>query len=272
MTPAPAPPGPRPGSILARVTRTAKPLPPRIVLYAAEKVGKTSWAAHAWKPVCLMTQGETGLLPLIETGRVPPVDHVPDDFQSWATLLAAVRELRDTPHDFRTLVIDIGNGADGLCAAAVCDDQFGGTWADYFAYGRGNERAAKEWARFLSLLDEVRLARQMAVIVLHHGRVKTFADPAGRDFDQWRPECIDKLWGLTHKWADCILFGGFQVTVNKEDKAVSEKRYLRADASGAIVAGNRYGLPAQIHAPAGAAYLWKAFADAFAKAEGKAAP
>ena len=70
-----------PGSVLARVTRQAKPLPPRIVLYAAEKFGKTSWAAHAWKPIFLLTQGETGLLPLLETGRVPPVDHVPDDIR-----------------------------------------------------------------------------------------------------------------------------------------------------------------------------------------------
>ena len=47
---------------------------------------------------------------------------------------------------------------------------------------------------------------------------------------------------------------------------MSEKRYLRADASSAIVAGNRYGLPAQIHAAAGAANLWKAFAQARGKA------
>ena len=51
-----------------------------------------------------------------------------------------------------------------------------------------------------------------------------------------------------------------------------ENRYLRADATSAIVAGNRYGLPAQVHALAGAANLWKAFADAFAKARGKATP
>ena len=247
-------------SVLNRVTREAKPLPPRIVLYAAEKFGKTSWAAHSWQPIFLMTPGETGLLSLLETGRVPQVDHFPDDFRQWADFETAVRALRDDPHEYRTLVIDTGNGAEQLCAAAVCDDKFNGDWSEYLAYGRGNEQAMKKWGAFLGLLDDVRIRRRMAVILLQHAKVKTFQDPAGKDWDQWRPEAIDKLWGLTHKWADCILFGGFKVTV-KQDKAVGESRYLRAEASSAIVAGNRYGLPPEITAAPGAANLWKAFAD-----------
>lgn len=253
--------------MLSKVTTQAKSLPPRIVMYAAEKFGKSSFAAHSWNPVFLMTSGETGLIPLIESGRVPPVAHFPDDFTRWSDFTRAVVELRDDPHDFRTLVIDTGNGAEQLCAASVCEDSFGGTWADYAAYGRGNELASKEWAKFLGLLDQVRVRRRMAVIVLHHAKVKTFQDPAGKDWDQWRPEAIDKLWSLTHKWADCILFGGFRVTVNRDDKATGEQRFLRSEASAAMVAGNRYGLPPELTAAPGAANLWAAFANAIGKAK-----
>lgn len=255
-------------SILSTVTKTAKPLPPRIVLYAGEKFGKSSFATYSWNPVFLMTAGETGLIPLIESGRVQPVSHFPEDFKSWGMLCNAVVSLRDEPHEFRTLVIDTGNGAEKLCAASICEDSFGGSWSDYASFGRGDALAEKEWTKFLGLLDQVRMKRRMAVIVLHHAKVKTFSDPAGKSWDQWKPEAIEKLWGQTHKWADVILFGGFKVSVNRDDKATGESRYLRSDASAAVVAGNRYGLPAEITSAPGAANLWKAFADALGKARG----
>ena len=98
-------------SLLAKVTTKAPSLPSRVVLYAGEKWGKSSFAAHAPKPLFLMTAGETGLLSLIEAGKVPEVPHLPEDFHSWHKLVDTVRELRDAPHDFQTLVLDTGNGA-----------------------------------------------------------------------------------------------------------------------------------------------------------------
>lgn len=258
---------------LSRVTKEAAPQPPRIVLYAAEKFGKSSWAAHSWSPIFAMTKGETGLLSLIEAGLVPAVPHFPDDFRSWSDLKAAVRELRDGQHEFRTFVLDTGNGAELLCADEVCKENFNGSWAGYANYGRGNEMSTKEWAQFLSLLDELRLKRRMAVILLQHAKVKSFNNPTGEDWDQWRPEAIDKLWALTHKWADVILFGGFQVNLNKDGKPTgSESRYLRAQASSAIVAGNRYGLPEVIRSAPGAANLWKAFEGELRKAKSNGKP
>jgi hypothetical protein len=258
-------------SLLAKVTNTSPNLPSRVVLYAAEKWGKSSFAAHAPKPVVLMTAGETGLLSLIEARNVPAVDHFPDDFRTWAGLLAAVRALRDDPHEYQTLVLDTGNGAENLAAEAVCLDRFAGDWSDFNAYGRGIDLTVPTWAQFLTLLDEVRVKRRMGVLVLHHARVRTFSDPAGKQWDQWRPEAREKLWGLTHKWADVILFGGWQVTVSKDEKATGEERYLRTGTSGAVVAGNRYGLPDTIKAPAGAGNLWRGFAEALKKAKAPAA-
>jgi hypothetical protein len=211
-------------SLLSKVTNKAPALPSRVVMYAAEKFGKTSFAAHAPRPLFLMTAGETGLLSLLEAGKVPAVDHFPSDFKTWNELIAAVKAVRDEPHDHKTLVLDTGNGAENLCAAHVCDENFGGSWADFNSYGRGNEISSKTWAEFLKLLDQVRLARKMSVLILHHAKVKTFSDPAGKSWDQWRPEAIEKLWALTHKWADVILFGGWEVTVNKkDDKATGER-------------------------------------------------
>lgn len=256
-------------SFLASLTKEAPQLPSRAVFYAAEGMGKTSFGCHAPDPVFLMTAGETGLLSLLEAGQVPAVAHAPDDFKTWEGLWAAVEELLRGKHSFRTLVLDTGNGAENLLAASVCSESFGGKWADYNDYGRGVRIAAPIWGQFLGLLDELRVRRRMSVIFLHHAAIKAVSNPTGKDWDQHRPEAIDKMWGLTHKWADVIAYYGTRVTVGRDDKAAGEQRYLRCAPSAAVVAKNRYGLPDEITSPPGAANLWAAFAREVAKAKGK---
>lgn len=259
--------------MLSSITKEAPQLPSRVVLYAPEKSGKSSFGCFAPKPIFLMTAGETGLLSLIESGQVPPTAHFPEDFKTWGSLVGAVDALARENHDYATLVLDTGNGAENLLAAEVCNESFGGNWADYNDYGRGIRIAAPAWGKFLQKLDVLRTSRRMAVIFLHHAAVKQTSNPTGKDWDQHRPEAIDKMWGLTHKWADVIAFYGTRVTVNKDDKATGEQRFLRCSPSASIVAGNRYGMPDEITTPhAGAQHLWNAFAAALRKAKSKAAP
>lgn len=259
---------------LSNVATTAPSLPSRIVMYAPEGFGKTSFAAMAVKPVFFMAANETGLLTLLDAGRLPPTPHMPA-FHSWTDLREATQSLISGDHNFGTYVLDTGNSGEQLCCSHTADVNFGGNLADYASYGKGDVLAAKEWASYLAQLDQLRERRKMAIIILHHARVKGVVKPDhfGKDYDQWRPESVDKLWSQTHKWADVILFGGSKVNVQKE-KAVSEQRYLRCTPTAAIVAKNRYGLPDEITGNGqGAAGLWKAFADAMrkAKANGKVA-
>lgn len=258
-------------SMLSSITKDAPQLPSRVVLYAPEKSGKSSFGCFAPKPIFLMTAGETGLLSLIESGQVPPTDHFPEDFKTWGSLVAAVDALAKERHDYSTLVLDTGNGAENLLAADVCNESFGGNWADYNDYGRGIRVATPVWGKFLQKLDVLRTTRRMAIIFLHHAAVKQTSNPTGKDWDQHRPEAIDKMWGLTHKWADVIAYYGTKVTVNKEDKATGEQRFLRCSPSASIVAGNRYGMPDEITSAPGAQNLWNAFSAALRKAKSKAA-
>jgi len=259
-------------SLLSQVRREAQSLPSRVVLYAQEKFGKTSLSCHAPRPIVLMTSGETGLLSLLEAGLVPPTDHFPEDFKSWPKLTQAVRELLNEAHEYRTLVLDTANGAERMCAEHICEEHFDGKWPNYASYGKGDVQAAVEWGKFLGLLDQLRTQRKMAVLFLQHARVKSFNNPSGKDWDQYRPESIDKLWALTHKWSDIILFGGFKVQVWDDKAKADAARYLQAQGTPAIVAGNRYGLPAEITAPPGAQNLWKAFASALQKAKARGKP
>jgi AAA domain len=185
-----------------------------------------------------------------------------------------VRAIRDDPHDYKTLVLDTGNGAETMCIASVCEGSFRGDWQEYNSYGRGIAATTPVWSDFLGLLDQVRITRKMAVLFLHHAKVKTFQDPAGKDWDQWRPEAHDKLWGLTHKWADVIAFYGQRVNVGRDDKAQGTvTRFLRLGSSPAMVAGNRYGLPDEITATQpGAKALWEKFATTLRQCKSKTQP
>lgn len=256
--------------LLDQVTTGAPSLPSRVVLYASEKSGKTSFGCFAPKPIFLMTSGETGLLSLIESGQVPATPHFPSDFRSFSDLENAVAALGREEHSYRTLVLDTGNGAELMLQAEVTERHFGGDVEKFGEYGRGMASCVPRWAAFLRLIDDVRLKRGMSVLFLHHAKVKSTQNPTGKDWDQYRPEALDKLWALTHKWADVIAYYGIRVTVSRDDKATGETRYMRCAPSAAVVAGNRYGMPDEITASPGAANLWKAFAGALVKAKAKA--
>jgi hypothetical protein len=259
--------------LLDRVTTQAPAQPSRIYLYAQEKWGKTSFAAHAPKPIFLMTAGETGLLDLINYGQIAPVPHFPDDFKAWPDLIAAVRALAHEPHDYQTLVIDTANGAERLLAEWVLREEFDGVMGGkngYGSYGKGDLACVRHWGEFLRELDAVRARRRMSIVLLAHSRIKSVNNPEGDDYDQLRPEGIDKLWPLTHKWASVIGGGTYRVHV-KDDKATGGRdRVVRLQGNAAVVAGNRYGLPETIACGATPKSAWDAFFGAIQAAKAKA--
>lgn len=266
-------------SLLDRVTKTAPPQPYRMYLYAMEKFGKTSWAAFAPKPIFLLTQGETGLLDLIDYGQVPETAHLPpsaenpNGFQSWPELQDAVHAILTEGHDYETLVIDTANGAERMLAQHVLEHDFYGKRTgkgSYSDYGKGDQACVTYWTEFLRQLDAIRTRRRMNVILLAHTQIKTVNNPEGDDYDQLRPEGINKLWPLTHKWASVIAAGTFKLVVKDDKVKEGKERILRLRNSVAVVAGNRYGLPEEI--PCGndprAAYGFFSRAMAQARAKG----
>ena len=59
-----------------------------------------------------------------------------------------------------------------------------------------------------------------------------------------------KTWGLTHKWADMVLFANFFVDTVKDGSRVKgiggQERYLYTERHAAYDAKNRHGLPSEI--------------------------
>lgn len=216
-----------------------------------EGVGKSSFGAFAPKPIFLMTRGETGLETLIDAGRIPETDHVPETM-TWNDALAVVQELIVADSGHRTLVFDTLNGLERLCHEHVCDTMFSGDWGKkgFTSYMQGYKASLTEWRRLLTKLDELRLKRRMSILCLAHTKVSTFKNPEGPDFDRYTVDLHHETWGLTHKWADVVLFANFFVAIDDSGARAKahggQQRILYTTRHAAWDAKNRHGLPEEI--------------------------
>jgi hypothetical protein len=259
---------------ISDISGKGRGLPNRYILHAVEGWGKTSFGAQTPKPVFLQTAGETGLETLIDSGRLPEVAHFPA-VMTWIDLLGAVETLVVEDHPYRTLVFDTMNGAEALLHRFICDRDFDGEWGNkgFGSYNKGYEVALPEWTRFLNALDRVRLERRMTIFLLCHTKVKGFKNPDGPDYDRYQPDCHEKTWGLSHKWADCVLFGNFEVAysnIKKNEKGEEARgkarggqvRMMYTERRAAWDAKNRLGLQTEIEMGNSAPEAWGNFTAA----------
>ncbi len=262
---------------LAKREAGIKALPDRIILYAAEKWGKTSFAAQFPEPLFLMTRGEDGLLTLIKSGRLPWTAHFEEPVKDWSELKAVLNDLvvNADAYPQKTLVIDTLNGAERLCHEWVCRQKFDGEWGEkgFMAFHKGFDLAVGDWLELLQLLDEVR-AKGKTVVALCHARVEAYKNPEGPDYDRYQPDVHKKTWSATHKWADMILFGQFETFVNtkapKDAKGKADggqARMLFTERHAAYDAGNRHGLPPEVEMGGTPEEAYAAFAKALSKQE-----
>lgn len=269
---------PRKRPMLSEIMNKGVGLPNRYVLHATEGFGKTSFAAHAPKPIFIQTKGETGLTTLIDSGQLKPTDSFPET-ENWLDLTGIIETLTVDDHQYRTLVIDTLNGAERLCHEHVCTRDFGGIWTDrgFASYGKGPEVALTDWRLFLAALDTLRSTRKMTIFCLCHTKVATFRSPDSIDYDRYQPDMHKSTWSLTAKWTDFIGFGNFETTVSgssdpsKKGKASGgQQRIMYTERHAAYDAKNRLGLPEEIEMGTSAAQGWKNFIEAIKVA--KAAP
>ena len=252
--------------------------PPRLVLNAVEGWGKTSCAAFAPAPAILMAAGETGYETLLGSGLVPQVDtaRVP----SWPALLELLDKLGEVEKPTHlVLAFDALGGFERLCHQHVCERDFDSDWGErgFVGYQRGYDLAVTDWLQFLQRLDRIR-ARGVAILMLGHVQVRPFKNPLGADYDRYVCDVHHKTWGITHKWADAVLFGQF-VTVVDKSRPTDRKgkgiggtdRVVYTERRDAYDAKNRYGMPEEIDIPGEPAQVWQTIWAAITAASRKEA-
>lgn len=238
--------------------------PPRIVLHAPEKWGKTSFAAQIPGVLFHLMDGETGLLTLMERQLVPNVSYIGEDAKSWHDVRQVVKELIREDHNYKVYALDAGFGCESLLCSYICEDRFHGNWKDFTNFSNGLRVAVPEWASYLRDLDKLRTERGMSIILLYHTGTKGFHNPEGEDYDQFIPQSPKELWNVTSKWTDAILFGTWDIAnsdIKNEKVKAKPRQIIRTSGSLASVSGSRFPLPEVIrgNGPEG---LFRAFADA----------
>ncbi|MCR5414830.1 MAG: ATP-binding protein [Kiritimatiellae bacterium] len=237
-------------SLIGSIQSGRRPSPPRLMVYGAEGVGKSSFAAKAPKAVFIQT--EDGLSE-IECSRFP----IAGSFEEFLLQLKAVR---DEEHGFRTLCIDSLDWLERLIWDRVCSD-FGVKCIEKAdgGYGKGYTHALTYWRQAVSILNEIRSRRGMAVILIAHSKVERFEDPEHASYDRYTPRLHKVACSLVCEWVDAVLFATRRMRVDSTTGKAAPigadggERILRTNGSPACIAKNRFGLPAEI------ALDWDAF-------------
>src|ERR1700757_1517176 len=149
--------------LLEQVKRGVVTRPFSVLLFGQDAVGKTTWAAGSPSPVFIEMEDGTTFM---------DVDRFPKP-KSFKNVLAAVQELSEAKHDYKTLVIDSLDFLEPLVWSHTCHEN---SWKDIEApgYGRGYVAALDTWRKFFSSLNALRDLRGMNIIMIAHALIKTF--------------------------------------------------------------------------------------------------
>lgn len=224
------------------VKGTEQRLPPRIVIYGTEGVGKTTFGAQFFTPILVPTEDGLGAL---------NVDHFPVA-KSTAEVMGALQSLLGSTYE--TVVLDTADWFERLIFDEICKS-YGKVEIEKVdgGYGKGFSYALPYWRRLLDVFDALR-ARGMWIVILAHAKIEKFEDPEAGAFDRYSPRLNKHGCNILTEWADVVGLATRRLAVVKDGskgKAVpvgpeGGDRILRCVGSPAFVAKNRYGLPEEM--------------------------
>ena len=240
-------------SLISSITKGREAQPPRIMIYGSEGVGKSTFAALAPNPVFVQT--EDGLSE-IDCSKFPLAKSLDD-------VVLQLQAVRDEQHDYGTVVIDSLDWLERLVWDRVCAD-YGVKSIEKAdgGYGKGYVHALTYWRQIVSLLNDIRARKGMAVILIAHAAVERFEDPEHAAYDRYTPRLHKKACSLVCEWVDAVLFASRRMRVDSTTGKAAPvgadggERILRTNGSPACIAKNRFGLPTELP------LSWSAFVEA----------
>lgn len=242
---------------LKSLIRGKSKLPPRMIIYGPDKIGKSTFGSQSPDPVFIPTEdGLDG----IDVTRFPLCT-------SYEMFLEAMAALYTEKHDRKTLVVDSGDWLEALIHKRVATDE-GKEHIDDIGYQKGYGVALDYWREVLEGLNALRLKKGMAIIILAHHEIKRFEPPDMEAYDRYQIKLHKNSAPLLREWADIIGFANYKVLTKVTGKDFNDKEQYRALSGDERIlhltdqpthaAGNRFSLPASIP------FSWADFSNALA--------
>ena len=240
---------------LASVTRGKQVRPPRVVVYGAEGIGKTTFGANCPKPILIPCEDGAAH---VEGDKFPLIG-------SYDQFVGAIASLVQEDHDYQTVVVDTVDWLERLIWADACRKE-GKESIEDFGYGKGYVVVMSWWKEVLTALDYLRDERGMAVLLLAHAKIEKFQDPESDGYDRYTLKLNKHADAMVREWADAVLFAQKKQRVEKVGDGPTAKtkvkpvgkdggdRVLRCTSGPAAMAKNRYGIAGEIP------MTWEAFA------------
>jgi hypothetical protein len=225
--------------MMDQIQRGKQPMPPRLMIYGTEGIGKSQASAQAPRPVFVQTEDGLGE---IACEKFPLARSLDDVF-------AALGELARTEHEYQTVVVDSLDWLERLIHAQVCKD-FGPVKYDSIekvdgGYQRGYVHALTHWRKVLDALEVLRAGKGLAVILIAHAKFEKYEPPGEAPVDRYSPRLHKHAAALLCEWCDAVLFASWKFGTTKTNQSQNE-RILRTVGGPHCVAKNRYGLPEEL--------------------------
>lgn len=232
-------------SLLDTIMTGKSNLPPRILLYGYEGIGKSTFAANAEKPIFIQT--EDGLRQL-DVPKFPVTESYEDTMKCLYTLVTE-------EHGFKTVVVDSLSMLEKFIWDDVCNEfKVKNIEKADGGFAKGYKHAMNRWNDFLTLLDRAN-KKNMTIILIAHVGTQEVKDPENSTFDRTAPRLHKLAEGAISQWCDAVLFAHKDIIVRQLDEGFGNSRgvaldkgddvrVIRTVGSAAVIAKNRYNLPA----------------------------
>lgn len=245
---------------LKSIASTKRYLPERIIVFGVDKIGKSTFAANAEKPIFICTEeGQDDI----------DVDAFPLCLE-YQNVMDALATLYDEDHDFKTVIVDTLDWFEHLIHKKVEADKGVKSITD-IGYSKGFAHAAIYFREFLDGLDALRKFRNMRVILLVHHEIKRFDDPLNESYDRYKIKLEKRINSLVREWADIIGFATESIDTKTKDVGFNKdrtrsvtlgQRVLKLKSNAAYDSGCRYDMPDEVP------LIWTEFEKALNKARG----
>lgn len=222
-------------------------MPPLMLIYGRNGIGKSYLAAHFKKPIFLDLDRNIYELPVISNRSLGT------DLTRFSEVIAFLDRLIEEEHPCKTVVVDSLSSLERMIESHILQGKRATSLAD-FQYGQGYQMMMPLWEQVLSKLTQLRIGRRLNVVMLGHYKEKRDPNLTGESYQHYQIDLYEKAAKLLVNSCSAVLFADYKVHVVHEKekfgqdvaKVRSSERRLYTNEGVKFLAKNTYGMPDDI--------------------------